>query len=184
MRTRTAAALTLLLAAGTLGTLTGTATAAPPGNTTTGSANAFPLVGDAGVFLSAWAPDGEAAFAVPEVFAGAYECLTEERLPADFRGLGSVRTSGTVTVTCGGDGLPEATGTVTVDVEWRGEGRATEQPEPPFPTQCDLRVLIRQAVLTGSIRLDVPALGIDTTATLADVPGDIRTALSNCAAPH
>ncbi|GAB3314053.1 hypothetical protein GCM10027451_28550 [Geodermatophilus aquaeductus] len=189
MRTRTAGALTLLLAAGALGTLTGTATAAPPAgsgteNTTTGSASAFPLVGGAGVFLSAYDPDGEAPFTVPEVLAGAYECFADERLPADFRGLGSVRTAGTTGVTCSADGLPDVTGTLGLDVEWRGRGPATEQPEPPVPTGCDLRVLIRQADLTGSITLEVPALGIDATADLAGVRGDIRTALSNCAAPH
>jgi hypothetical protein len=184
MRTRTAAALTLLLAAGTLGTLTGTAAAAPPGNTTTGSANAFPLVGGAGVFLSAFDPDGEAAFVVPEVLGEGYECFAEERLPADFRGLGSVSTAGTVTVTCAGERQPEVTGTLTVDVSWRGRGPATEQPETPFPTGCDLRVLIRQAEVTGSVTLDVPDLGPAATAVLDGIPGDIRSALSNCAAPH
>ncbi|PWW25120.1 hypothetical protein JD79_04316 [Geodermatophilus normandii] len=189
MRTRTAGALTLLLAAGTLGALTGTAGAAPPAgagteNTTTGSATAFPLVGGAGVFLTAYDPDGEAPLTVPEVFAGSYECFADESLPADFRGLGSVSTAGTTGVTCFADGLPDLTGTLTVDVQWRGRGPATEQPEPPFPTECDLRVLIRQADVTGSIALEIPALGIDATTDLVGVPGDIRTALSNCAAPH
>jgi hypothetical protein len=189
MRTRTAGALSLLLAAGALGGMVGTAAAAPPAgrgteNTTTGSATAFPLVGGAGVFLNAYDPDGEAPFTVPEVFAGGYECFTDERLPADFRGLGSVRTAGTVGVTCSGDRVPDVTGSLTVDVGWRGRGPATEQPEPPFPTGCDLRVLIRQADVTGSIALEIPALGIDATTDLVGVPGDIRMALSNCAAPH
>jgi hypothetical protein len=182
MRTRTAAALTLLLAAGTLGTLSGTATAAPPGNTTTGSADAFPLVGGAGVFLSAYDPDGEAAFAVPEVFAGGYECGTEERLPARFRGLGSVSTTGTVEVTCWGAELPDVTGTVTVDVAWRGRGPVTAQ--PPVPSECDLRVLLRAAEVTGTVTLEVPGVVPETTAALDGIPGTIRVALSNCAAPH
>jgi hypothetical protein len=190
MGTRTARVLTAAAGAVALTWVgSGTAAAAPPEdrgtqNSTTGSANAFPLVGDAGVFLGAFDPDGEAPFAVPEVFVGRYECLTEERLPADFRGLGSVSTRGTVALVCGAEDLPEVTATLTVDVVWRGVGRATEQPEPPFPTGCDLRVLIRQAQVSGTIALDAPALGIDGTATLDGVPGDIRSALSNCAAPH
>ncbi|MGY1609676.1 hypothetical protein [Geodermatophilus sp. SYSU D00700] len=190
MRTRTAGALTVLLAAGVLGGLPGTAAAAPPAdrgteNSTTGSATAFPLVGGAGVFLSAFDPDGEAPFTVPEVFAGGgYECFAEAPLPATFRGLGSVSTAGTTALTCTADGLPDLAGTLDVDVTWRGVGRATEQPEPPFPTGCDLRVLIRQAELGGTVELVVPALGIDAAERLDRLPGDIRSAISNCAAPH
>ncbi|MGX5656001.1 hypothetical protein ACWKWC_14605 [Geodermatophilus nigrescens] len=181
MRTRTAAAVTLLLAAGTLGTLTGTAAAAPPGNTTTGSADAFPLVGGAAVFLSAFDPDGEAAFVVPEVFAGRYECVTEERVPAAFSGLGAVSAAGTVTLTCSGFEVPDLTGTLTVDVAWRGRGPVTAQ--PPVPSECRLRVLERVADVTGSVTVDVPGL-VGATAALDGVPGTIRSALSNCAAPR
>ena len=45
-------------------------------------------------------------------------------------------------------------------------------------------MLIRQADVTGPITLGIPALGTDATTDLVGVPGDIRTALSNCGAPH
>ena len=175
MRTRTAAALTLLLAAGTLGTLTGTATAGPPeghGLTITQDGYALTALASADgallVHLDVFDPLDRAPFADLEVFVAGYECVTgeEDSVPATMRTLRSASAVGTLPLTCGSE-EGTVTGTAVVEgVTWQATGRPVTDVVPPSAGDPRLRTTVtRQAAVAGSVRVSVPGLGVDTVAT-------------------
>jgi hypothetical protein len=161
MRTRTATAVTLLLAAGTLGTLTGTATAAPgeAGPTVTNRAWALYTGPDALVGTELRVVDVRGAGTTAELalFADGWECTVDGAavVVAQVGQLDSARVDATFGYTCtADDGGPQglrpgtATGTVTADVAWTATGATVMQPA----YHCNVgRSLARAATVTGSV---------------------------------
>ena len=177
-RILTAGAFSAVLAAATAGT----AAAAPPSDheptrSTTGSAFAFLSGPESAVFLDAFAPPGEDSFATLEIFVAGFECLTEERIPAVVDDLTSASATGELTLTCGsaeGEVLAHA----VVDVAWEGEGPISPSTFAGRGMACVVRVLTRQATVTGTVQVTIPELGIDETARPGE--GELREATELC----
>ncbi len=161
MRTRTATAMTLLVAAGTLGTLTGTATAAPGEAGPTVTNRAWATYTDPthtiGAELRVVDVRGAGTTAELDLFAEGWEC-TVDGAAAEVARVGqldSARVVATFAYTCtADDGEPQgvapgtATGTVTADVGWTGTGATVKQPL----YHCNVgRSLSRAATVTGSV---------------------------------
>lgn len=163
MRTRTAAALTLLLAAGTLGTLTGTAAAAPPegvGPYVAYRAWAAYADADSGLFAEVTVEEvRDSGTSVGLVLSGeGWSCTVDAGDPtvADVEQLDAARVVGSFDYTCTEDDAPQGLapqtvrGTVAVDLTWTGSGR----PERLPLYHCNVgRSLVRQATVTGTVSL-------------------------------
>ncbi|SNS06434.1 hypothetical protein SAMN04488107_1136 [Geodermatophilus saharensis] len=161
MRTRTAGAVTLLLAAGTVGLLPGTAAAAPAdgrgatteykATTQLGTAQGAPLTVAAAVTR-----DTTGALVTPmEVYVDGLVCTPLGDLTASLVSLESATLTGSdVPVTCapaGGQGLAATAGTVDVDLAWTGTGPTEREGRTGNRDHCVGRVLHRAAALTGSV---------------------------------
>jgi hypothetical protein len=180
-RVLTAGALAAALAWGG----TGTAIAAPPEGTgpvrsTDGSAFAVLSTSaepELGIILDVFDPQDQPAFAGLDVFFGAYECQTDAPIPATLDGVDSASAAGTLSVTCGGVGVPEVTGYAEVDVQWTGEGRISRS-TVAGPQFCVSRTQAREAEVTGTVRLVIEALGVDVVTTPEF--GELRLTRSIC----
>ena len=153
---------------------TGTAAAAPPEDrgperTATSYATAV-LTGtetDMAVFFDVYAPEGDPAFGILEVFVDGYECLTEDRVAATVDGLESATAAGTLDLVCGSpDGEYAGTATV-VDLRWIGEGEIERYTVAGRIFSCSGFGEQRRADVTGSVTVEIPGLGIDES-TAAD----------------
>lgn len=192
MAGRTTRRAGVALAAVLVTTTGGPAAAAPPTASVLGSAGVFltnpdPAGPETFVPFDVFAPPGEAAFGGGEVFVLGYECLTEQRVPATVSGLDSATAAGTYAFTCGSptappEGIP---GEAVVDLVWTGEGTVRRTTSVDRERLCVVRSAARHARVTGSVRVTVPALGVDVTVT---APGDdddaIREEKSLCLRPR
>jgi hypothetical protein len=173
-----------------VGTTGSPATAAPPTLTTLRSAGVImtdPDPAGVGAFVTfdVFAPPGEDAFGVGEVFVLGYECLADERAPATITGLRTATSTGTVPLTCGSatappEGLP---GQAVVELAWAGEGAVQRSTTVDRDRRCVIRSATRQARVTGSVRVTVPALGVDVTVTVPADGAAIREERSLCLRP-
>jgi hypothetical protein len=88
----------------------------------------------------------------------------------------SASVEGTLSLTCGGVGVPEVTGYAEVDVQWTGEGRARRSTlARPF---CVSHTLTRGAEVAGTVRLVIDDLDVDVVTT-AD-HGELRQTEELC----
>jgi hypothetical protein len=152
-----------------------------------GYASVFLTGADVFVAFDVFSPEGQDPFGKGEFFVLGYDCLTEEQVPATVDGLESATAGGTLALTCGyhGEGVPpgppEVSGTAIVELVWAGEGAVTEQDLGGPGSSCVGRLQVRSARVSGSVHLEVPALGVDVVAT---PPGDdddtIREERSSC----
>ncbi len=163
MRTRTAGALTVLLAAGTLATLPGTAAAAPPEGVGPHTVSrAWAVFSDAGRSLSAEVTVEEVRRSGTtirlDLSGETWSCTVhgEDADVAEVEQLESARVVASYDYTCtekeGPQGLAPVTvhGTATVDVTWTGVGRSQQQPL----YHCTAgRYLTREATVVGSVSL-------------------------------
>jgi hypothetical protein len=129
------------------------------------------------VFLDAFAPPEEPSFAGLEIFVSGYECLTEESVPAELDGLDSASAEGELTLTCGSP-QGEVTAYAEVDVAWEGTGRTTRTALAGPGRPCLVKIRTREATVTGTVKVEIPELGIEETA----VPefGELRVATELC----
>jgi hypothetical protein len=181
--------MTLLLAAGTLGTLTGTATAAPPegrGATTDWYATTLmgaggPLTVDATVRQT---KDGPVTSDVT-VFLDGLRCSPTEPLDATLVPLESATLSGAVDLTCvsegPGQGLTTTSGTLAVDLTWTGTGDTTRIPLTGNLDHCVGRFLERDATLAGSVTVSIA--GSDEQVLTAGDSGDTALRWQHVACP-
>lgn len=177
-RTRTGRALTAGTAATLVWVTAGTAAAAPPaGRAITVTHDGYALaaltsaeVPDLTVYLDVFDPGDRAPFADLEVFVSGFECVTgeEDSIPATMRTLRAADASGTLPLSCSSPAGETVLGeAVVVGVAWAGEGRLPP-PEviPRGPgVLCTLVVSTRDASVAGTVRVVVPDLGVDATAT-------------------
>ncbi|SFT83167.1 hypothetical protein SAMN05660657_03387 [Geodermatophilus amargosae] len=177
MRTRTAGALTLLLAAGALGTLTGTAAATPPdgrgatteykATTQLGTAEDAPLTLSAAVTRDS----SGALVTLVEVYVDGLVCTPGGDLPGTLVLLESATlTASGVPLTCapaGGQGLGTATGTLDLALGWTGTGPTEREGRTGNRDHCVGRVLHRAAALTGSATVTLDG-GQPLTVDVAD----------------
>ncbi len=162
MRTRTAAALTLLVAGGALGTLTGTAAAAPPegrGATVTDRAWAA-YTGAEELFAEVTVEEVRGSAVTVDLLLSAegWDCTTDGAGPAvaDVERLESARAVATFDYTCTEDDAPQGlvaptlSGTASVDLAWTGSGGTERLPL----YHCNVgRSLVRAATVTGGVVL-------------------------------
>lgn len=200
MRTRA----TRPLAAGALAAAltcggTGTATAAPPTDglrTVTDYATTVLSAekDDVRVFAYIQAERGSAPVPAVDVYVQGYACSTDDPVTATIEELASATALGTLDLTCTyivdpenpPEGpIPDVTGTAYVDLAWTGTGTATRIKLHATTDHCVGRILDRQAVVSGGVRVVVPALEVDVLATSApDNPdSDLRYEAVVCPPP-
>jgi hypothetical protein len=135
--------------------------------------------------LSVFDPPGEDPFATTDFFVGAesgiaYECITDQRVPARMAALRYAGAAGVLRMECNSPvGLPTRSGYALVGVHWRGEGPVESlvfQREP-----CTEHLDIRHAAVTGGVQLVVPGVAV-TEVMPHDHPADeLRTQVIVCA---
>jgi len=173
-----------------VGTTGGPATAAPPTVSTLRSAGVIltdPDPAGAGAFVTfdVFAPPGEHAFGVGEVFVPGYECLADERAPATITGLRAATSTGTVPLTCGSETAPPEgiPGQAVVELTWSGEGTVQRSTTVDRDRRCVTRTGTRQARVAGSVHVTVPALEVDVTVSAPADGAAIREERSICLRP-
>ncbi|MGY1734206.1 hypothetical protein ACI798_22085 [Geodermatophilus sp. SYSU D01045] len=190
MRTRTARALTVLLATAALGGTAGTAAAAPPeGRGATTEWKATTGLGEEGGDLRVSATvtgNRDGALTVDlEAHTAGYACRPVESPAASLVPLESATLSGEdVALSCtpdgGGQGLVEVTGTMDVDLVWTGTGDTTRFPQEL--DHCVGRVLVREATVTGSVTVSIDG-GPTATVEVSGYTGDTRLQYQHVACP-
>ena len=179
---------TALLIAATASALVGTAApagAAPPTVATWGSASTSIAAADGETFFYADGYDhAGGGGGVVDVFGASVECtLPETGTPAAFsaEGTSSATLTGTLAVECW-DFATERGGaaTLTVDLHWAATGPATRTPLASPRTGCTGLRVIAPAVVTGSVRLQAPALHLDVEGVPGDRPAEIAQTVMRC----
>ncbi|MGY1728966.1 hypothetical protein ACI79J_18540 [Geodermatophilus sp. SYSU D01062] len=187
MRTRTAGAVTLLLAAGALGTLTGTAAAAPPdgrGATTSWYATTRVDGGDLSVDATVTGGRDGGAVADVAVFLGGLRCVPLEDLDVDLVQLESAALSGESAMSCtpeGGQGAVPVGAHLTIDLTWTGTGDVRRLPLTGSLDHCVGRFLERDAEVTGSVTVTIEG-GTPYTVT-GEAAGDVALRWQHVACP-
>jgi hypothetical protein len=177
----------------------GTATAAPPSGglrTVTDYATAVLRTGDDGVrvLASVVVERGAAPVADVDVYVQGYECSTDDTVTATIVELASATAIGVLDLTCTylvdpenppEEPVPDVTGTAYVDLEWAGTGEATRVRLHATTDHCVGRILERQAIVSGGVRVVVPELGVDALATTPadDQDSDLRYEAVVCPPP-
>lgn len=174
----------------------GTAVAADGLRTVTDYATAVLSADDGGVrvFASIVGERGTAPTAAIDVYVQGYTCGTDDTVTAMIEELESATASGVLDLTCTyvvdpenppEEPMPDVPGTASVDLGWAGTGATTRVKLHATTDHCVGRILERQAVVDGGVRVVVPDLGVDVLATTpADDPdSDLRHEAVVCPPP-
>jgi hypothetical protein len=138
-----------------------------------------------GVLISLFGPPDRDAFAGVEIFGSTattyYECFEGPTIDAEIEGVREAEAEGRTKLLCGGPDFPsDVVAYVTVDLEWDGVGPVAHD-RYTFDG-CRVKSSIRQAEVTGRVKVSIPAL--DIKAYLTEGVGDLRRITSICPDPQ
>jgi hypothetical protein len=167
----------------------GVAAAAPPGEPagfrSVADQAAAVLRGSEGsdllVLTGIFAETGSATEAYVDMFVDGYHCVSDDPLDAAITELETATLEGTLSLTCRfvvdpenppeGPVPDDVTGTAVVDLAWTAVGDRERLPRTGNRDHCVGRFVEWHAVVSGEVRVVVPELGVDESATAeADSP--------------
>jgi hypothetical protein len=133
------------------------------------------------VLTGIFAEQGSATETFVDIFVDGYHCVSDDPLDSAITELETATLQGTLSLTCSfvvdpenppeGPVPDDVTGTALVDLAWTGVGDRDRLPRTGNRDHCVGRFVERHAVVTGEVRVVIPELGVDDTATAeADSP--------------